>query len=182
MYYLRSKKMIKKNRGAMKYNNDASKVSVVTVFLVYDEVDTARRIKLIFDHAHEESGELLIFDLRLWRLDILQFTECWDQALADLADADLFSMSFNSESASMFSMELICLIEEWFNRGGKSNSILIVSPDGAYDHSEFVAVLQNLGQRCDLDFSDSINHSEQLHECVLHPVLLSINPSSNLLN
>ena len=173
--------MIKKNRGAMEYNNDASKVTVVTVFLAYDRVETARRIKLIFDHAHEDSGGLLIFDLRLWRLDILQYAECWDQALADLADADLFSMSFNRESASMFSMELTCLVEEWFNREGKNNSVLLVSPDGACGHSEFVAVLQDLGQRCDLEFSSSSDHSDQLHEYFLYPVVPSINPSSNLL-
>tara|TARA_B110000285_G_scaffold51990_2_gene59172 strand:- start:4871 stop:5395 length:525 start_codon:yes stop_codon:yes gene_type:complete len=174
--------MIKKDRGAMEYNNDASKVTVVTVFLAYDRVETARRIKLIFDHAHEDSGGLLIFDLRLWRLDILQYAECWDQALADLADADLFSMSFNSESASMFSMELTCLVEKWFSRGGNSNSVLLVSPDGAYDHSEFVAVLQDLGQRCDFNFSHSSDDSQQLHECFLHRVSPSMNPSSNLLS
>jgi hypothetical protein len=72
-----------------------------------------------------------MFDLRLWRLDILQLTECCDQALADLADADLFSMSFNRESASVFSMELTCLVEKCFGRGGKSNSVLLASTDGA---------------------------------------------------
>ena len=100
---------------------------------------------------------------------------------ADLADADLFSMSFNRESASMFSMELTCLVEEWFNREGENNSVLLVSPDGACGHSEFVAVLQDLGQRCDLDFSSSSDHSDQLHEYFLYPVVPSINPSSNLL-
>jgi hypothetical protein len=60
-----------------------------------------------------------MFDLRLWRLDILQFTQCCDQALADLADADLFSMSFNRESASVFSMELTSLVEKWFRPWGQ---------------------------------------------------------------
>jgi len=151
----------------MIYNNDASKVTSVVVFMAYDRVEAARRIKLIFDHAHEESGKLLIFDLRLWRLDILQYAECWDQALADLVEADLFIMSFNRESASIFSMELTSLVEKWFSRGGKSSSVLLVSPDGAYDHREFVAVLQELGQRCDLDFCFSCDQSEQLHECFL---------------
>tara|TARA_B110000093_G_scaffold53749_1_gene57756 strand:+ start:1478 stop:2026 length:549 start_codon:yes stop_codon:yes gene_type:complete len=181
VYYPRSKKMIKRNYGVMEYNNDVSKVTVVSVFLAYDSVENARRMKLIFDHACKEESGQLMFDLRLWRLDILQCTECWDQALADLADADLFSMSFNRESASMFSMELTCLVEEWFNREGKNNSVLLVSPDGACGHSEFVAVLQDLGQRCDLDFSSSSDHSDQLHEYFLYPVVPSINPSSNLL-
>jgi len=174
--------MIKKNYGAMKYNNDASTATSVIVFLAYDMVETARRIKQIFDHAHEESGKLLIFDLRLWRLDILQYAECWDQALVDLAEADLFSMSFNRESASIFSMELTSLVEKWFSRGGKSNSVLLVSPDGAYDHSEFGTVLEELGQRCDWDFSFSCDDSEQLRECFLRPALPSRKPISNLLN
>ena len=83
-----------------------------------------------------------MFDLRLWRLDILQFTECCDQALADLADADLFSMSFNRESASMFSMKLTCLVEKCFGRGGKSNSVLLASTDGAS-----VLAVGNLNER-----------------------------------
>jgi hypothetical protein len=42
----------------------------------------------------------------------------------------LFSMSFNRESASVFSMELTCLVEKCFGRGGKSNSVLLASTDG----------------------------------------------------
>ena len=136
-------------------------------------------MRLAFDYACEEAGGQLMFDLRLWRLDILQCKECWDQ---DLADADLFSMSFNRKSVSMFSMELTCLVEEWFNRERKSSTILLLSADGAYGHSQFVTVLQDLRQRCDLDFSSSSDHSDQLHEYFLYPVSPSINPRSNLLN
>lgn len=149
----------------------------MTVFLAYDRVETARRMKLIFDHACEEAGDQLMFDLRLWRLDILQFKECWDHALVDLADADLFSMSFNRESASMSSMELTALVEEWFNYEGKSKSILLVSPDGVDGHSECATVLQDLGQRCGLGFSSSSDRSDQLHECFLHSISPSINPN-----
>ncbi|MBT4758640.1 MAG: hypothetical protein HOO08_09655 [Opitutae bacterium] len=163
----------------MKYNNDLSKVTLVTVFWAYDKVETARRTKLIFDHACKESGGQLMFDLRLWQLDILQYQEYWDLALADLADADLLSMSNNRESTSMFSIELTALLEKWFNYEGKSKSILLVSADGVYDHSEFVSVLQDLGQRFDWGFSSLSDHSDPLHECFLHSTSPSINSSSN---
>ncbi|MDG1242716.1 MAG: hypothetical protein P8R37_02955 [Opitutae bacterium] len=166
----------------MKDNNDISEVTLVTVFLAYDKAENARRIKLIFDHACKEIGDQLIFDFRLWRLDILQFKECWGQALVDLTDANLFSMSFNRESASKFSMQLTALAEKWFSYEDETKSILLVSPEGACGRSEFAKVLQGLGQRCDLGFSSSSGYSDHVHEYLLHSTSPSINPNSNLLN
>lgn len=166
----------------MKYQNDASKLTVVTVFVAYDRIETARRIKVIFDRAPVEIDELFTYDLRFWRLDILELSECWIQALEDLADADLFTISFYSENQSKVSPELICLVEKWFNGGGGYQSILLVSPDGAYEHDEFEAVLHELNQQSDLNSTSSNDYCDELREFFVHPNSRKMNNSSNFLS
>lgn len=166
----------------MKYRNDASRLTVVTVFVAYDRAETARRLKSTFDRAHAEVDGMVMFDLRLWRLDILELARCWAQALGDLADADLFTMAFNRVGEAVVSSELICLVEKWFNDGCERRSVLLASPDGTDDRNTFVGVREELAQRCGLDFSSSSDQCDQLHEFFVLPVFRKINTSSNLLN
>lgn len=163
----------------MEYKNDTSRLTLVTVFVAYDQAEIARRIKIIFDRAHAEIDEELIFDLRLWRLDILKLAGCWAQALRDLADADLFTMGFNSPDESMASPELTSLVKKWFSDGCERQSVLLASPDGVNEHNGFDEVLDQLTQRCGLDFSPSGDHCDQLHEFFVRPVSRKINTSSN---
>lgn len=103
---------------------DAHHLIPLTVFVVYDRAETARRFKETLDRANAEFHEVFEFDLRLWRLDILELLECRDPALQDLEDADLLTMVFSSHGDSLFSPELNYMVNKWSEKDGGKNCAL----------------------------------------------------------
>ncbi|MGJ8649459.1 MAG: hypothetical protein ACSHX4_03790 [Opitutaceae bacterium] len=140
----------------MKLNSElASKLTKLTIFVVYDRAETAVRLKNTLDRANAEFDQLFEFDLRLWRLDILELPGCWADALKDLEDADLLTMVFSCHGQSVFSPELNYMVEKWNKRNHGQNCTIFAQRSAPYCSEVSAESLRAFAQQRGTEFSST---------------------------
>lgn len=116
-----------------------SQLIPLTIFIVYDDVETGHRIKKTLDHANAEFEGAFDFDLRLWRSDMIEAPQCWTHILNDLAESELLTVIFSDHDESKISPELKYIINKWNNLGRGKSAIVFNAhrdEDSAHDLSD----------------------------------------------
>ncbi len=122
--------------------------SSVAVAGVYDEPESACRLKVTLDRVKEQLGDAAGFDLHLWRLDILEMARFNDQIQEkmwqEVVGADFLVVSLADGHDGVVSPGLIDLLGKWSHARRGTRTVLFVNPNN--DSGDRAGAAEALGQ------------------------------------
>lgn len=128
---------------------------------VYDRPESARRLKNTLDGVSAKIGEAVLFDLHLWRSDILHLAECNAAMREGLWQSELLIVAFTGNEDGILTPGLFGVVEKWSNQRCGRHAVLVASPDSCEGSAATVAHLRALAQRLGLHFLCTCDHGDQ---------------------
>jgi hypothetical protein len=97
------------------------------VLLLYEDLETGLRARLLFDQTMSQLGFKLDYDLVPWRAEILRHPHFFNEATRELEKTDILLISTHGNEAWPLSIWQYFLL--WLSDRGRNPSALVVSFD-----------------------------------------------------
>ena len=113
--------------------------------VAYDSPASGRRAKEVLHRLMAELDDDLTFDVRLWRFDLLDVAQAYQDAHADATVAELFVVAFAGNSSPKEGLER--LVQNWTEEHRMGDAALVVMPVDLETDGDLMHFLRQAAER-----------------------------------
>jgi hypothetical protein len=124
-----------------------------SVVLVYEDLETGKRARKVYDFLAGNLGEDCQCRLQMWKFDVLAIPKLRDIATRDAAEADLLIVSMRGSHA--LAEPVTVWIESWLAVGTRAMALVAMvdaSPEESSASEETCAYLGRVARRANMEF------------------------------
>ena len=132
----------------------------------YDTPNAGRHAKEMLDRLQVHFGNEIVFDVRLWRYDLIESPEAYEQARRDAAGASLFAAAYAGSGSPQVGFKR--LVANWASEHGTAGAALVALPAGPQINRSLVRTLRLAAEQHGVRFlfsGDSEHFPEELIGC-----------------
>jgi hypothetical protein len=134
----------------MKAQVDSADTDVVTILVCYDVPAAGRHFRKVLDGLINHFGDEIVFDVRLWRWDLLGASELSSEATADAMAATLLAIAYSGYSPPAEGFNRF--IEQWAEEHASTDAMIVTMQAGAESNPVLEQNLRRLAGRHKVGF------------------------------